>query len=82
MDRNLMRVLRAAWVPVLFLISMHAAFAETGAEAWLRYSQVKDGAASLPTRVAVVGNSEVVRTAGSELVRALQGKPGKAVPTV
>src|SRR5437660_12762415 len=61
MDRNLVRgILRAACVAVLFLISMHVAFAETGAEAWLRYSQVKDGAASLPTRVAVVGNSAIV----------------------
>jgi len=68
-------------VAILFLISAGVASAETGAEGWLRYSQVKDNAASLPSRVAVVGNSEIVRTAGSELVRAFEGRPGKAVPT-
>ena len=53
---------------------MGSAFAETSAEGWLRYSQVKDNAASLPTGVAVVGNSAVVQSAGGELVRALQAK--------
>ncbi len=78
--------MRGAWrgvcIAILSLISVSgAAFAETGAEAWLGYSQLKDSTASLPTRVAVVGNGAIVRTAGSELVRALEGKPGKPVPT-
>jgi alpha-glucuronidase len=82
MGRNLGRgVWLAISVAIFSLISIPATVAETGAEAWLRYSQVKDAAASFPSRVAVVGNSKIVRTAGSELVRALEDKPGKAVPT-
>jgi len=82
MDRNLSRShAQLIFIAILFAISVRSASAETGAEGWLRYSQVKDNAASLPSRVAVVGNSAVVRNAGSELVRALEGKPGKAVPT-
>ena len=77
--------MRGAWqvasVAIFVLILVSTAFAETGAEAWLRYSQVKNGATSLPSRVAVVGNRAVVRNAGSELVRALEGKPAKPVPT-
>jgi alpha-glucuronidase len=83
MNRNLMR---GAWLTIFaasfFLISTPAAVAETGAEGWLRYSQAKDNAASLPTRVAVVGNDDVSRTAASELLRALDlDKSGKQVPT-
>ena len=48
-------------------------FAETGAEAWLRYHDLKTS--SLPTLVAVVGKSEVLQTAGNELVHALGNKP-------
>ncbi len=82
MNRSLMRgAFCLAYIAILSPISIHTAFAESGAEAWLRYSQVKEGATSLPNRVAVVGNSEIVRTAGSELVRALEGRPGKRVPT-
>jgi alpha-glucuronidase len=82
MDRNLMRgAACGALIAIVSLIAVGAAYGENGAEAWLRYSQIKDSAASLPSRVAVVGNSAIVRSAGSELVRALEGKPGKAVPT-
>jgi len=45
---------------------------ETGAEAWLRYHDLKTS--SLPTLVAAVGNSNVVRTAANELIHALAGK--------
>jgi alpha-glucuronidase len=48
-------------------------FAETGAEAWLRYHDLKTS--SLPTLVAAVGNREVVHTAANELVHALGNKP-------
>src|SRR5258708_8726271 len=82
MDRNLMRgAAHGALIAIVSLIAVGAAYGETGAEAWLRYSQIKDGAASLPRRVAVVGNSGVVRTPGSELVRAPHGNPGKPLPT-
>ena len=57
-----------------------AASAESGADAWLRYSSVKPGASSLPGLVAAVGKGEMVRTAGRELVRALAGKPANQGP--
>jgi alpha-glucuronidase len=82
MNRNLMRgAAQAIFAVILCLILTGAASAETGAEGWLRYSQVKDNAAPLPTRVAVIGDSAVVRTAGSELVRALERAPGNLVST-
>lgn len=74
------RAVLAIFAAIFSLISMRSAVAETGAEGWLRYSQVKDNAASLPSRVVVIGDSTVVRTAGSELLRALQGKPGDPLP--
>ncbi len=82
MNRNVMRLaLLLAYVAVSCLVSVEAVSAETRAEAWLRYASPQDGMPSLPGRVAVVGNSDIVRTAGSELVRALVGKAGKRVPT-
>ena len=59
-------------VAILFLISIPAVVAETGAEGWLRYSLVKDDAASLPARVAVAGGGAIVRSASGELVRAIE----------
>jgi len=54
---------------------LKCASAETGAEAWLRYSSLKPAATSLPHLVAAVGASKMVRTAGLELVHALGEKP-------
>ena len=56
-----------------FLVTVPLCFAETGAEAWLRYHDLKTN--SLPTLVAAVGNSQVVHTAGNELVHALGNRP-------
>src|SRR5258708_7085001 len=82
MDRNLMRLIALlACIAISSLFSTNVAFADTGAEAWLRYALLQEGASSFPNRVAMVGNSEIVRTAGSELIRALEGRPGKRVPT-
>lgn len=55
------------------LVIVPACFAETGAEAWLRYHDLKTS--SLPTLVAVVGKSEVLHAAGDELVHALGNRP-------
>jgi len=55
------------------LLVVPACFAETGAEAWLRYHDLKT--TSLPTLVAAVGNSELVHAAGNELVHALGNRP-------
>jgi alpha-glucuronidase len=81
MNRNLMRGAMLVCFAIFSLIAVDTACAESGSEAWLRYAPLQERASSLPTRVAVVGNSAIVRTAGSELVRALKGKPGKPVPT-
>jgi alpha-glucuronidase len=81
MDRNLMR--RALLLVGVAIFSLTAvAFAETGADAWLRYSFLPTTVSSLPNRVAVIGSSGVVRTAASELLRALNiNKDGNQVPT-
>jgi len=46
---------------------------ETGAEGWLRHNDLTTG--SLPTLVAAVGSSNVVRTAANELAHALGNRP-------
>src|SRR6266567_6690757 len=61
------------FLPVLLLLVPSFCWSETGAEAWLRYHDLKTS--SLPDLVAAVGNSNVVRTAANELVHALAGKP-------
>src|SRR5947207_10892791 len=60
------------WLALLMAICPMCA-GETGAEAWLRYHDLKT--TSLPTLVAAVGNSNVVRIAANELVHALGTKP-------
>jgi alpha-glucuronidase len=79
MNRNLMP--SALLLACLAVAAQGMVYAETGADAWLRYAVLQERATSLPNRVAVVGNSVIVKTAGSELVRALEGRPGKRVPT-
>src|SRR5437660_7432754 len=78
MNWNVMRLaLLLVCVVISSLVSVETVSAETRAEAWLRYTSPQDGTPSLPSLVAVVGTSEIVRTAGSELVRALEGRPAK-----
>jgi alpha-glucuronidase len=47
------------------------AFGQTADLAWLRYDGLKEAAPKLPHVVAIVGSGPVLRSAGSELVRAL-----------
>jgi alpha-glucuronidase len=63
---------------VCFAVS--PSLAETGAEAWLRYSSLKSSTPSLPTLIAVVGRGEILRTAADELVHALAEKPKNQGP--
>ena len=49
--------------------------AQTTDPAWLRYGVLRDAAPSLPTSIAIVGNGGLLRTAGSELAKALAGGP-------
>ncbi len=58
-----------------------AARAETGYEAWLRYAALTDAArsqySSLPETVTVLGDSPLLASAQSELVRGVQGMLGR-----
>jgi hypothetical protein len=63
---------------VLACLTPCLCLSETGEEGWLRYHDLKT--ASLPTLVAAVGNSEVVRNAANELVHALGNRPKSAGP--
>ena len=74
-----MRGLRA----VLALAACSVAFAETGYDAWLRYSPPDPGArplyARLPATVFATGNSVVMEAARQELVRGVRGMLGRTL---
>ena len=59
------------------------AHAETGADAWLRYPSLDAKAAKtydhLPSRVVVLGDSEVMKSAQQELVRGLERMLGRKI---
>jgi alpha-glucuronidase len=59
------------------------AAAETGAEAWLRYSALTPQAAKnysqLPDKIVLLGNSPVLKTAQQELVRGISQMLGKTL---
>jgi len=58
-----------------FLAICSYGFAQAADPAWLRYDVVKQSSSTLPQTIAVVGTGDVLRTAGSELVRALGTEP-------
>lgn len=68
------------------LVHTSGAFAETGAEAWLRYATPKAGVAagydSLPTTVVTVSDGAVERASSNELVRGLGAMLGKKLYSV
>ncbi|HLZ42331.1 MAG TPA: alpha-glucuronidase family glycosyl hydrolase [Candidatus Sulfotelmatobacter sp.] len=63
---------------LLFSLPAHS---ETGAEAWLRYAPLSPAARKtyerLPSRVVVLGDSPVLKTAGEELIRGLTPMLGR-----
>ena len=62
---------RSALLGAMLLIST-AAYAETGAEAWLRYTPVDSHSYTmLPSRVVALGTSPIERSAANELARGL-----------
>ncbi len=70
-------VSRALLLLGLLLVLSHVAVAETGAEGWLRYARITDPIALhryniLPSRIVVLGDGLVERTAAAELQRGLQ----------
>ncbi len=65
-------------VVLLILVALcTCALGQSGDPAWLRYDVVKEYSSALPQTIAIVGTGEVLRTAGSELVRALGTKPSR-----
>jgi alpha-glucuronidase len=70
-------------VVVLLIFSPAATRAETGAEAWLRYApldkQFAQKYAALPTTLVVLGDSPVINSAKSEILRGIQGILGKTL---
>jgi alpha-glucuronidase len=64
---------KIALMLLIALLISQLCLAETGAEAWLRYHDLKTS--SLPTLVAAVGDNAVVRNAADELVHALGNRP-------
>jgi alpha-glucuronidase len=67
----------------LFLFTVAPVFAETGADAWLRYARLDPNLArtyrNLPGSTRVLGNSMVVTAAQQELVKGLRGMLGRTL---
>ena len=68
---------------VVFILLASSGLAETGAEAWLRYAQLSPGIAeqylSLPATLVTLGDSTVLRSARTELLRGFQGMLGRTL---
>ena len=68
---------------ILLVIGAHRTSAETGAEAWLRYAALDRQAAqkysALPASVVVLGDSPVLDSAKTELIRGVRGMLGKTL---
>jgi alpha-glucuronidase len=86
---NFMRRLRhAAFCGALLLLAfvVDCARAETGAGAWLRYARLEGLAAQmysdLPATVVVLGDSPVLDSARTELVRGVRGMLGRSLREV
>lgn len=61
---------------LLLLLSPAVSGAQQGSDpAWLRYKALRQQAPYLPASIAIVGRGDLLRTAGSELARALAGGP-------
>ena len=73
----------AAAICICVIAFPAAADAETGAEAWLRYSALTPQAAKiyedLPRNIVVLGDSSVLKTAQQELVRGVAQMLGKTL---
>src|SRR5580704_8234845 len=79
------RLGRAAFCGALLLAALGAncARAETGSDAWLRYAPLEKGAAqkysALPASVVVVGDSPVLHSAKTELMRGVRAMLGRTL---
>src|SRR5690242_2847141 len=68
---------------ILLLMGADRTSAETGAEAWLRYAALDRQAAqkysALPASVFVLGDSPILDSAKTELIRGVRGMLGKTL---
>jgi alpha-glucuronidase len=82
------RLPHAAFCCALLLMAFveNGARAETGAEAWLRYAPLEELAAQmysdLPATVVVLGDSPVLHSAKTELLRGVRGMLGRSLREV
>src|SRR5580658_4834764 len=82
--RSITAVLRFAFLGTTFLCAIvlpSRVAAETGAEAWLRYSALSPQAAKsyerLPDKIVLLGDSSILNTAQQELVRGVSQMLGR-----
>src|SRR5215510_8552572 len=73
-------------VLVAVLLTATSLHAETGRDAWLRYSEVDEASArqyrdSIPSSIAVLGQDVVEQTARQELIRGILGMLGRTLRT-
>jgi alpha-glucuronidase len=68
---------------VVFFLLTRSAFAENGADAWLRYARLDPGVAgqyaSLPATLVTLDNSAVLKSAQTELRRGIRGMLGRTL---
>jgi alpha-glucuronidase len=68
---------------ILLLLGAGMAYAETGANAWLRYArlepQLAKGYATLPASATVLGDSDIISTAQKELLLGIRGMLGRTL---
>lgn len=73
--------LRSVLMAICVLLFSLPAHSETGEQAWLRYAPLSPAARKsyerLPSRVVVLGDSAVLKTAGEELIRGLTPMLGR-----
>lgn len=78
-----LRSITICGVLLLLALGSTCARAETGADAWLRYTPLEKQAAQkysrLPASVVVLGDSPVLESAKAELIRGIRGMLGKTL---
>ena len=78
-----LRSITICGVFLLFALGSTCARAETGADAWLRYAPLEKQAAQmyaqLPATVVVLGDSPVLESAKTELIRGIRGMLGRTL---
>jgi alpha-glucuronidase len=76
--------MRLTFFAVAGLLLLPAAHADTGYDAWLRYSRLSDAVArpyqaELPATVTTIGTAPVVQSAQRELIRGVRGMLGRTL---